>query len=327
MPNKFFQELIVKPFKRNLAGAMFWFGLLFVFLGAIFAKEIDLFPFVPNGTGEALLKGGSAILGAGVFAVIMKSSQFTELFQNHISAVFYDPSSVKDGVPLIVKWRLITSALLKEVLPTAHNNAVTLIEQQFFNSEREYHFEDHKITYEITVDIDTSIATVKHQTESIIVLSPHAINPQLDQSIETEGKCDLISLRLNNKDCNKTELFKADTGNPKLYQLTFPLKDYAVSGSKGNDKIVKLDRVQSWTQDLKADPYIYANISRYIKGATVKAKISDGYKLEFLKFGLGELPDNHYVADDGMGFARWQLAEPNCLLLPGQGFIIIPVAL
>ncbi len=158
-------------------------------------------------------------------------------------------------------------------------------------------------------------------------MSPYAKNPLLDQSIESEGGCNLISLRLNSKNCNKTELFKVDANNPKLYKLTFPLKEYAVNSSVGNDRIVKLERVLSWTQNLKVDPYIYANISRYIKGATVKAKVSAGYKLEFVKFGLGELPDNHYVADDGMGFARWQLAEPNCLLLPGQGFIIIPVAL
>lgn len=327
MPNSFFQKLIVEPFKANLAIVLFWLGMLLVFVGAIFGTQIDSFEFIPKGTGEALLKGGSAILGAGVFAVIMKSSQFTQLFQKHIYDVFYNPSSVKEGVPLIVKWRAITSALLKNVLPTAHNKAVDLIEQLFFNSEIEYHFEDHKITYEITINTITNIATVKQHTESTIVLSPNAADPLLDQSIETVGGFELVTLCLNNQDCNKPELFTKDSANSNLHRLTLPLRAYAVNSSVGDDQVIKLERVISFTQDLKTDPCISAEISRYIKGATVKAKVTTGYKLCFRKFGLGKLPDNYYVADDGMGFERWQLAAPNCLLLPGQGFIIIPVLL
>jgi hypothetical protein len=65
--SNFFQDAIVKPLKNNLSSVMFWVGMLFVFVGAIFGEYIDAFKYIPKGTGEAILKGGSAILGAGVF--------------------------------------------------------------------------------------------------------------------------------------------------------------------------------------------------------------------------------------------------------------------
>ncbi|NTS78915.1 hypothetical protein HR060_18935 [Catenovulum sp. SM1970] len=320
----FFDKLIIEPTKNNLSIVLFWLGLLFVFIGAIFGGSIDSWKYVPSGTGEAILKSGSAILGAGVFAVIMKSAQFTELFQKHIYDVFYSPQEVKDGVPLIEKWKSITNALLKNVLPSTHHQAVERIEKQFFNSELDYHFEEHTVSYEISID-ESNIATVKSVTNSTLIISPFTKDPTLKQYIETEGKFTFKALRLNGASFYKPELFTVDPKNPNRHLLEVPLREHANKKANTDERIIRLERVVEWTQDLTNDPYIKGAIKRYIKGAKIRVKVPESHKVHFERFGLGELPDEHYITDDGHGFERWQLVTPDNLLLPGQGYILVLV--
>jgi len=318
-----FNKYIVKPAKKNLASLLFWVGLFLIFLGAIFGTVIDSWQYIPSGTGEAILKGGSAILGAGVFAVIMKSSQFTELFQENIYDVFYRPAKLNTGVPLIEKWKIITNELLKEVLPSSHSEAAAKIEKQFFNSELEYHFEEHLNSYEVTIDLNTSLAIIKGITESTIILSPHAKNPILIQSIETDGDFKLIALRLNGKSCDTSELYKKDPENKNKNVLSLELNEYAESRVNTDLKVVRLERVVQWSQNLKEDPYIKGAIVRYVKGGAVKVKVTSGYKTCFERFGLGDMPKNNHLKDDGHGYEKWQLVRPDNLLLPGQGYILM----
>lgn len=321
----FFHHFIIKPLQANLALVMFWFGLFLVFIGALFGAQIDQFPYLPSGIGQAILKGGSAILGAGVFAVIMKSAQFTELFQNHIYDVFYDPQKINRGVPLIVKWQALTHALLKALLPGTHHKAASQIEMQFLNAGLEYHFEEHAISYDISIDACNNIATVRSVTNSTIILSPNAEDPVLKQTLEAHGNFELLALRLNDKKCNINKVFEADSDNPNLNVLRLPLKKYALHSATGSDKVIKLERVMQWTQDLQDDPYIKGIIQRYIKGAKVSVKVAAEYKVHFERFGLGDLPDEYYLEDDGFGYERWQLVTSDNLLLPGQGFILMVI--
>jgi len=320
----FFRRLVIEPVKNNLSVVLFWSGLALVFVGAIFGSSIDSFKLIPEGTGEAVLKSGSAILGAGVFAVIMKSAQFTELFQKHIYDVFYDPQEVKDGVPLIVKWKGITNALLKNVLPSTHHQAADRLEKQFFNSELDYHFEEHTVSYEIAID-GNNIATVKSITNSTLVLSPFTKEPNLKQYIETEGTFTFKALRLNDVACDKPELFTVDPDNPNRHLLKLSLNDYAKMKTNSNERIIRLERVVEWTQNLTNDPYIKGVIKRYIKGAKIRVKVNATHKVHFERFGLGDLPDEYYIEDDGFGFERWQLVTSDNLLLPGQGYILVLV--
>lgn len=316
---QYFKSIVIEPIKNNLSIVLLWGGVFLTFLGAVFGTKIDSFGYIPSGTGEAILKSGSAILGAGVFAVIMKSSQFTELFQKHILNVMYSPSNLKDKDDLKEKWKFLTNEMLKYVLPQAHSDATKHIEKQFFNSELEYHFENHEITYEVIVK--DNIATVKNTTRTTIVLSPNIENPIFEQKFWNNGKSKLCKLFLGGKNINKDGMFKVDSKDPTLNILTFPFKEYDIISNVGEDTKVSFERMIENSQDLSDDPMLMSRINRYAKGFVVKAKISDGYKLVFENFGYNDILNN-YEQDDGDGFERWQLAKPNELLLPGDGYVI-----
>lgn len=292
-------------------------GVILICIGAI----------LEDGTiSKICLNTSYAILGGGVFAAIVKSSDFTKIFKSHIADVFYDPEKIKSEISLIDRWGLITGALLKNVLPTAHRKAVEIIQKEFIISEAEYHYENYKVEYLIKVEPTTNIATIDQKTVTTIILSPHAKNPTLSQEMNSLTEWEISRLTLNGID-RLEKLKKERIGSLNKISLE-NLGEYAKEREGSKDRVIQFERVDTRTQDLSEDPYIAVKIIRYTKGAEVRAKISpDNYKLHFYRFGLGDLPDDHYKPNAVMGFDVWQIALPDCLQLPGQGFVIIPASM
>ncbi|MEF1254370.1 hypothetical protein [Vibrio sp. M260112] len=292
-----------------------------MFIGSVLSAEID--QLIAGGAGEAVLKVGSAILGAGVFAAIMKSSQFTQVFQKHIYDVFYEPSNIENGIPVIQKWKVISNALISKILPSNHEEVVEKIEQQFFSKSMDYHIEDFVSKYKLVVTDNT--LSVFCTSNYKVVVSPYVDEPKLKQTLKTEaGDVKLSALRLNGVSYTN-DAFVEHESDPTLRVCEIKLNDYAKHRRCSDQKTVKFERVLSWTQDLKTEPYIKAYISTYIKGATIEVKSDKGYKVIFERFGLGDLPENHYIEDTGEGYERWNLADSDHLLLPGQGYILFLV--
>ncbi|OHX37012.1 hypothetical protein BJL95_20190 [Methylomonas sp. LWB] len=317
---QFLMATILVSLKKNAASVLFWLGIVLILTGSLFGDIIDSWHYAPKGTGEAILKIGAAVLGAGVFAVIMKSAQFTDLFQQHVFDVFYRPENLPHE-KITDRWELLADSLLKEVLFSNHYQAAITIKNQFFSNELQYHFEDLSITYDIEVVDNTASCT--NSLTAKLALSPCHENPIFTQALEVGGSCDLVSLFINDEMQDVSQLLSADSLNPKLRKIDIELKNFAKSLNQTDSRTVKLERVLKFTQSLDEEPYIVATISRYISGgAVIKAQISPGYRMYFKKTGFGVSPPNVY-SNDGHGYTRWQLARANDLLLPGQGYMIM----
>jgi len=316
-----FTNFVVDPAKRNLTGLMFWGGAFLLFIGAIFGVAIDSFVYIPSGTGEALLKSGSAILGAGVFAVIMKSAQFTELFQGHIFDVFYDPNKSKSQGCLVERWQAITRSLLRDLLPTSHDDAVKYIEKKFLNSELQYHFEN--VTAEYEIDIVDGVAKVQCTTAAKIVISPSAKNPVLEHRIDIEnGKnFKLEMLLINDKVIDGNGLYITDPSIPTTEVMKFSLAPHARIQNGSPDETVSMKRTISWEQEVAAEPYIKTDVMRYVKGYFVEVKVDGPYKAKLEPFSMRVSGAIESIRTP-QGYDRWTLASAEELMLPGQGFII-----
>ncbi len=312
---------IVSDFlKNNLPIALFFIGIALVFISATIGDSID--ELLTKGFADAILKSGSAILGAGVFAAIMKSVQFTEIFKSNIYDVFYNPEKIHGIDNVKARWITLTDSLLKNVLPVAHSDAAEHIKEQFFNSELEYHYENYTVTYDISIDSENNITTTSH-IDTTIILSPNKDNPTLKQEFNSTGTSKLVGVLINGKQIDNDGLFTQDEKDKNINILKIPLKKYATMETAKSDKSLKFERTVELKQCMEDDPYMAATIKRYTKCFTIKAKVTDGYKLMFQKFGLGSLPKNHYIEEDINGYQRWQLAEQNSQLLPGQGYMIV----
>lgn len=303
---QFLRTLLIDPIRKNVALALFLLGI-----SLIVVATADL--GWPPKLAAILLNIGTTLLGGGVFAVIMKSAQFSDLFQQRIADVIYDPARVEDAQQLPQKWRLLTNARLKQVLPSTYDTAAASIEQRYFTTELDYHFENYEASFEVIVNRETGTATVGSTLKVRLMISPNRIAPCFEQKIRSDSPSRLTSLLINDKNIPVgDDAFKDENG---WKTLRINLLEHA-----GNLNHVKLERTFVTVQS-RREPYISATVTRFIKGAVVRVKISGGYEVRMLSIGFDDYTKSE--VPDGQGYTRWTLAPSDGLLLPGQGYTLV----
>jgi hypothetical protein len=303
-------------------------AVTFLFFGVIAGiSGVLLLNFPQNSwqgsLGKMLLAISTALLGGGVFSVIAASKNYTRLLQKHLVDVFFHPEKLPDQtISLKERWGLLTKARLKGVLPQIYANATALIEEQFFNSELQYHFEKYHQKFDITVD-DQGIATIVNTFKADVVRNQACTEFTFKQ--KSKNKCspiELLGFRLNG-----IPQAPADAG----FKSSDFECEFNCDLSKLGTPTVELERVITYQQDILKEPYIIATVSRYIKGGELKVRISDGYDVVFNRSGLRsqaiEALDEDSPAKDFERFRTWTLARRSDLLLPGQGFILVITSL
>lgn len=319
------QKIIINPVKNNFTLALVILGIAIIVTGMHFDSEPKL--GLMKSFTNSISKVGVAILGAGVFAVILKSAQFIDVFQKHILDVFYKPVKIASVSDLRIKWLTLTDVILKNTLPASHCEASQKIMGQFIDEELEYHFEKYLVTYDIDVIKPTSKSPklkIKHSISTEIVISPNHNDPVFEQSITTnnDGSTVLKSLIVNNDVISTKDRMQPSSENPQVLEFKLNLNEILSKGSSGS---IKMERVYEINQDLSSEPYIIATNIRYVKGFVVRAKVTKGFKIYFRKTGIDAFDTIKSIEVDGGGYKRWALAEPNTLILPGEGYIIIVV--
>lgn len=312
-----------EPLKRNIPILMTVGGLLLIFVGAILGDAIDL--VFPKGTGDSLQKIGGAILGGGVFAVLMKSAQFTDFFQKCLSDVLYNPHKTVSLPLLKEKWAVLTRALLRDTLPSSYQDASEVILSSFLDNELEHHFENYHAAYDFCLEEDGRTLRIRQEIKTDIVISPRFDSTEIRQVVTVDGDVRLISMIVDGKAQDVTTgpyiQQSANDSTEKIFSMRLsPSNGCPVSG----DKKVTLERVYEIFQDISREPYFIVNFSRYIKGFTIKSKASN-CQLYFRRTGPGAEKFLE-ATTDGEGYNWRTLADRNTLLLPGQGFIFVVTA-
>lgn len=321
----FLAKTFLDPAKRNVPFLMALGGLLMVFTGAIFGEAIESVVFIPRGTGDALQKVGGAILGGGVFAVIMKSAQFSEFFQKCLGDVFYSPGSTVSLPLLKEKWGVLTRALLKDTLPASYHDAAEVIRGKFLDNELEHHFEKYEVTYDFHLDADGKTLNVRHLVRTEVVISPRFESTVISQPNFMEGAMKLVSLVVDGVSLDLTDqkYLSQNPNNPKERVFSIKLSPSKLTSAEV-DRKVGFERIYELQQDISVEPYFIVNFTRYIKGCLVQYR-GRNCQVYFRETGLNasKYPE---PTVDGEGFSRLIMADRNTLLLPGQGYILIVTA-
>lgn len=314
---KWFSELIWKPIKSHVAFSMMILGGVFIVLGVLVVNSFDAL-------SKILLHSGSAILGGGVFAVILKSAQFTEIFQKHIATVFYDPASL-DKHAAIDRWETMTDSLLKEVIPENYAIASRILKEHFLDSDLHYHFEEFHTVHDIDVNRREKSATITNTSKTKLIISPCIECPLLIQDYKiSSGSILSMELFLNGSKLDLNEWIDPLKSSETHKFISVNLSTFLPVDCSSSDRVVEFERIIKFKQDLKKEPYIYLNVQRFTKGASIKTKITSGYSVNLVKTGLNNWQEHSETSStDTNGYQRWNLAEKDFLLLPGQGYILI----
>lgn len=313
-------ETLLKPLKRHTALILAILGFFLVLAGVLTESN--------SWYSNFLLHLGSASLGAGVFAAILKSAQFTELFQKHITTVFYDPAQI-DKQTTIDRWEVMTDSLLKDIIPDNFAVASKILKEHFLDADLHFHFEEFNVTHDILVIKENKIATITNTATAKMIIPPGIDNPILEQDFKLDsGSIESTELFLNGKKQDFDQLIDQEKSTENHKYIRIELSPFYTKGCPNAERVINLERTIKFTQDLINEPFIYVSIQRFTKGATVKAKIayienqpSSSYTINLVKTGLDNW-QNSSDDNDTKGYQRWELADKEFLLLPGQGYIL-----
>lgn len=100
--------------------------------------------------GSVLQSGGSAILGAGIFAAVLKSFQFTGLFQEELGKVIFSDEYLGKQDPgyLSRQWERLMHALHTKNFPAIKDKITKAILDTILHPGEEYYFESFKFYFD-----------------------------------------------------------------------------------------------------------------------------------------------------------------------------------
>lgn len=301
---------------------MFVLGVVSLLLGLLLLTSESTFV---NYFGDFFYVLGTTCLGAGIFTSILKSLQFTEIFQEQLVSVLTDPTQLENFMDLPGRWSWLSRARLTNSLRDSSYEAVNQLEKVYFNNSMEYSFEDFKNTYTINIDASGK-ANILSKVEARVILNPTCDNPIFIQGVgvKDDGECHIIKLYINDKVEDVKQYIVESNAPDEQTSLQFPLKRFAINDDGQPRSFVKIERWVSVTQNLIEEPYIYGRIGRYTKGMVIKAVVNEGFDLIFKWTGYEYKPGDDTQPDNVEEY-RWPVADDHTLLLPGQGYIILIV--
>lgn len=345
-------ETVVKPIREHAVLAIVAAGVLLYVLGASRASWLE-----PDYSDHAA-RAGLAIFGAGVCAAIMRSNQFLKIFQDNLHTmlsdpnqrfnqqlqenllavlckpgeeftrhlrhnlleIIYTPPEAADNKQFQDKWEMLTKLLLSRLLLEQSEAATAAIVKSLMDKRQSYYLDDFQTKYRLSIRDDT--ITVTNTMCADVHLAPNCNNHVFSQTIESDAAAELLWFTLDNRKVTPVleRSGRGDEQQGEKLTITVNLEEYL----QPQQKTIRLERVYQTVQNLRTEPFISATISRFIKGAVIRTRISRGYRVRLIANGI-EKCDPVPEADGG-GYIRWDLAKPNVLLLPGQGYTLVIIA-
>lgn len=328
-------SILLLPLKRNLLPVgLIVFALVLFPLSKAYGLSLGItvshwFSTSPQDFTPYMRTIAITIIGSGVFGVILKSAQFSEIFQRQVANVFYNPEYSGDMKEMRRRWSILTRGMLRATLPETYSSAAKAIREAFFTEELEYHLQDMEYKFDIKIQGETAII---HQTTTFyIVASPHVKAPVLYQRLRVGKSAELISIRVNGNFLPIGDFFYEDPDDESLYHFKFPMEQHLERDKTSNERRLHFERIYQVEQNIRTEPYILLNLTRYCKKGRVTARVNSG-ELFFKPTGFRKPDRIEPSVDAHSGWRTWELksdsrddkgAQDDGLLLPGQGAILI----
>jgi len=297
-------------------------GLLCLIISSVCTGDNQLIKTIKS----VLHASGIGIIGAGVFAALLKSNQFSELFKKQITQVIYTPGEYQSQKELWTNWQRLSKALLGNVLPFSNDVAISFLRNTFFNNVLQYHFKDYRVSYSVKwKDPDKGIVEVVSRTEANIIPS------------NSVDKCKFVFFqKVNKTDDSSIEIQRFLIGDSDFKdrieeKITDNKKRIFLEAEIPHGKNIKLDRIVKFTQMQKNENFIKGKLIRYIKSVTVAFQYEKNQEYpdapmltpRFEALGFNKHAGQCFredLIDEHSAKYEWKC---DGLLLPHQGYIIM----
>ncbi len=275
---------------------------------------------------------GTLLLSGGVFAAILKSFQYINIFKQEIQQVIESKEFLENRKDLPEIWAKATSALYKSKYPDISEKIATHIREKFLpNSIPFYYSHSHDII-DISLDEDGYVTIKKTHTYRLKVFSDERIehtwkmgftkkddsdiktkSRRIEMTIRDQGGNLLIKSNNDIEDKVNTHLSIGKVHNISEGLNHRTTETHNLSGSK--EYLIK--RVVEFCYDLETDPEGFSSINdRYLDDFTLEVRCSANLEVKFIAVGTENFEN---IRDESKCFIK----KHNGLFFPQQGYRLV----
>lgn len=266
------------------------------------------------------LKGvGVAVLSSGIFAAILKSIQFSGIFQEELAKVIYSRNYLEkqDRKFLEDIWKLTSKVLYTQKFPKINEKIEAIVLKHYFPSDHKYYFENFRIFYN-NIDIITEggVDYVTYEQVTTAKLVPidergkfpwiNIFKYELDKASYREVTKIVITNCSNHEETDLIEEFSKTTESGRFEKLLDCENEYEFW--KGEKRKFPLNIPSNELQDF--------SISKVTNGMIISISYSKNVKISFVSKTVNEFQ----TLNKGEGKLTMEHRE---LLLPSQGFCLV----
>ncbi len=299
-----------KRIRKWIYTNMVWLLILLSLILFILSK-IDI--FIPK--AENLLEKLSfAILSSGVFAVVLKSIQFTGIFKDVIEEIMLGTDFIENRSEINQQelWKATSKAIYKKKFPELSDFIENRILLSYLPTTKDFYYRDYVVTIKIT-EINSDFEISYTQTSKFDVV--------LDESVtETE----LVSKLTINQDedetgyINEVEFFKVDDKDAIVDET---VKDGFVTTkvrlvSDNGKRVFRIHKKVKRKYSLKNENYKLIRMVTFTKGVDVVISYPEYVGVSFFNIGNVQFFESEHLEVENQ-LCR---SHKNDVILPYQGF-------
>lgn len=300
----------------------FSLGLLLIVAGsANYAPKIIPRLFHSGAVINPILKSlGGALIGSGVFTVIIKSSEYSKIFSNIIGEIIWSKKFIEKRSDKNDIWSMVSRLIYNEKFPLISDEIEEIITTKYFPTEHQYYIEDYSFTFNVTSQNENfykyveSITFLLKATDSRIKVNHNFIS-SIDlpfENIADDTNLTIDFLSINGEKITPPYIEPIKDGSVKHYKC--PIQLY----NKNEYKII-LNRTKVLCKKTNPDKRFFA--TSIIKNMKITCIYGHDVNVSFNKMGtINDFENTLNTSNNGVNVYTW---EYKGLVLPEQGFIIL----
>lgn len=261
--------------------------LYFVALFAVVFLSLAFLLFETDTIWRDLFKGlGFTMISSGVFAVILKSEQFSNIFHNELRNIIYSEEQLEKRTDLDKIWEKVSLALCRQKFKTISSKLHQKIKEFYLPVSQEYYYKNYNLDLTIEVDRDNADFIIITEVNKMQIIS-HDV-----QCIKYDFES-LIPLFNENDNITSYELKEFSVNDEKVdiqKHLTLTRENsilnikfkYDCNGST----IYNLVRKETKRYNIKSNPYRIHLAAWLIENFFLDLHYNKNMKIDFIHMGL-----------------------------------------
>lgn len=261
---------------------------------------------------------GKTILGSGVFLAILKSIQFSGVFEDELRKIIYSDDVLRKRNDIHDIWKKVTRAIYQSAFPLITTKLEDVIQRKLLSQKLNYYHKDVHVIYEINKFDEEHFELIESQNFIIISNGDSFTFELTNEFIKLNDSTDLSKFEicelLINNESFLDNIIKSEEISLEDNQIGSNI-DCSINLNGSKEYHVK--KVTKTLHTNKLNGYWKYEIGRITESFTIDIRNNGLYELDLIPMGNNTELKKIFVS------STLNINKHYDLMIPGDGFILL----